>query len=88
MPDIIDKLDWLSDVAERAETPPLFGRKEFFIRLRREAVEESLSLRLFTGMGALSAAAAGVVFFFAINAWTELGDPLARGIQTFLEVMP
>lgn len=91
MSDIVDKLDWLSDVTEREETPPLFERKEFFARLQGTAnqpAEEYFPFGLFTAIGALSSAAAAVVFIFAMSAWTDLSDPVARGIHTLLEVMP
>jgi hypothetical protein len=86
MPDIVDELDWLSEQAGRAETPPLFGREDFFRRLRADAADEEFPLRLFVGLGGLSAVAAGIVAFFAVGPWTDLTDPLARGVQTLLEV--
>ena len=88
MPDIIDKLDWLSSVAEQAKVTPSLEREKFFARLNNKATEDFFPIRLFTGMGALSAAAAGVVLIFATGAWMDLSDPLVYGIQSLLEIMP
>lgn len=89
MPDLGDRLDWLSDVAARTEDQPLFQRDVFITRLceRKSPVEEYLSGRLFTSISVLSSAAAGIVLCLSFSAWPALSDPLVDAINALMEVM-
>jgi hypothetical protein len=82
--DTLKKIETLFQQAA-AEPTPVFGvAPKVLFRLAQ--VSESLSFLTFDMVAAVSAVAASIILFWAINTWIQLSDPMIAWLTPIQEV--
>lgn len=83
----MNEVEWLKQMADRAgqDAPPRIDVTAAVLReLRSSPRQEQGPLAVFA---AVSAVAAAIVFTVAVQAWQDLGDPLAAMMSSINVVM-